>query len=220
MSEIFDCRDPQARAEHVDAAAEALREGKLAVFPTDTVYGIAADAFTPSAVAALLTAKGRGRDKPPPVLIGDVAVLDALATDVSADARALAEEFWPGPLTLILPAQPSLMLDLGDTRGTIALRVPDNDLALELLRATGPLAVSSANITGQDPAVECADAKAQLGDLVAVYLDGGTTPGQIPSTIVDFTLPSPRIVRSGALSAADLGRIVPALAAPDEANSA
>lgn len=190
------------------------------MLPTDTVYGIGADAFMPEAVNALLEAKGRGRHKPPPVLIADVMTMDALATEIPAEARALAEAFWPGPLTLILTAQPSLMWDLGETRGTVALRVPDHEVALELLGRTGPLAVSSANLSGADPAVEAADATAQLGDAVAVYLDAGTAGEQIPSTIVDCTQEVPRVVREGALTLTDLRRIVPGIQGAQPADGA
>lgn len=214
MTDLRDCTDPQAWEPHLAEAATAIGNGNLIVLPTDTVYGIGADAFTPEAVAALLRAKGRDRHKPPPVLIGEVMTMDALATEVSADARALAEEFWPGPLTLILNAQPSLMWDLGETRGTVALRVPDHPCAVELLRRTGPLAVSSANRSGQQPAVECARAAEQLQGAVAVYLDAGATPGQEPSTIVDCTSEVPTILRPGALSREELGRIVPSILGP------
>lgn len=209
MTELRDCTDPGAWQPHLDAATVALGRGAIAVFPTDTVYGIGADAFTPGAVQALLAAKGRGRDKPPPVLIADALTMEALAIDISAEARALAEAFWPGPITLILTAQPTLAWDLGETRGTVALRVPDHPLAQALLKQTGPLAVSSANRTGGAPALRCADAAEQLGDAVAVYLDGGPTPGQVPSTIVDCTSPDPVILRAGALGAEELRAVAP-----------
>jgi tRNA threonylcarbamoyl adenosine modification protein (Sua5/YciO/YrdC/YwlC family) len=176
------------------------------VLPTDTVYGIAADAFTPPAGQALLDAKGRGRQMPPPVLIGDVRTLDGLATDVPAAARALAEAFWPGGLTLIVRAQPSLAWDLGETRGTVALRVPDHETARALLLRTGPLAVSSANRTGSPAAVTAQEAYDQLGDSVAVYLDGGPSETGIASTIVDATslvgdsAAVVRVLREGAVS--------------------
>lgn len=223
MTDQRDCSDPQAWDVHLEQAADALRGGDLVVLPTDTVYGIGADAFTPAAVAALLAAKGRSRQKPPPVLIADAMTMDALATDVPADARALAEAFWPGPLTIILTAQPSLMWDLGETGGTVALRVPDHPCALALLERTGPLAVSSANRTGEEPALECARAAEQLGDSVAVYLDAGRTAGQVPSTIVDCTGGAPVILRAGALSLEDLRAVVPATTLPegeDEASPA
>lgn len=139
---------PSERQASLERASQTLREGGLIVLPTDTVYGIAADAFDPDSVRALLAAKGRGRQMPPPVLVASVAMLDVLGTEISPYARALAEAFWPGALTLIVRAQPSLVWDLGETRGTVALRMPDHEVALELLGSTGPLAVSSANRTG------------------------------------------------------------------------
>jgi len=206
---ITPASDPTTWGPALDEAVNVLSRGGLVVLPTDTVYGIAADAFTPPAVQALLDAKGRGRQMPPPVLIADVRVLDGLATDVPAGARALAEAFWPGGLTLIVRAQPSLAWDLGETRGTVALRVPDHETARALLRRTGPLAVSSANRTGSPAAVTAQDAYDQLGDSVAVYLDGGDAPGQVASSIVDATGPALRLVRAGALSLEQLNEVTP-----------
>nr|WP_223405873.1 L-threonylcarbamoyladenylate synthase [Occultella gossypii] len=200
----------------MDAAVEALASGGLVVLPTDTVYGIAADAFTPKAVAALLRAKGRGRQMPPPVLVGDLNTLDGLATEIPESVRELVTEFWPGPLTVILRAQPSLHWDLGDTNGTVALRMPDDEIALDLLRRTGPLAVSSANRTGNPAAQTAAEAHDQLLRTVKVYLDGGPARGSVPSTIVDATGENLRIVREGALSREDLGAIVPEILDDEE----
>lgn len=197
---VHDTQNEQTRESAIDAATRAIREDRLVVLPTDTVYGIGADAFSASAVAALLEAKGRGRDVPPPVLVGDPAVLMALAAEVPDVAERLADEFWPGPLTLILTAQPSLSWDLGETRGTVALRMPDDDIALELLRRTGPLAVSSANRHGKSAALSVLDAATQLGDAVEVYLDGGPARIGTASTIIDMTVDPPEIVREGALS--------------------
>ena len=183
--------------------------------PTDTVYGIAADAFSPLAVTMLLASKGRGRHMPPPVLIPRINALDGLATEVPGDARALAQAFWPGGLTLILHAQPSLDWDLGDTKGTVALRMPDDELALELLGLTGPLAVSSANRTGQEAAQTASEARMQLAESVEVYLEGGFRPVQgtagIPSTIVDATSTPFRVVRQGAISLERLREVVPSV---------
>ena len=206
---ITPASDPATWGPALDEAVNVLSRGGLVVLPTDTVYGIAADAFTPPAVQALLDAKGRGRQMPPPVLIGDVRTLDGLATDVHAGARALAEAFWPGGLTLIVRAQPSLAWDLGETRGTVALRVPDHETARALLRRTGPLAVSSANRTGSPAAVTAQDAYDQLGDSVAAYLDGGDAPGQVASTIVDATGPTLRLVRAGAIGLEQLNEVTP-----------
>lgn len=199
MQPVLDATDPQTWGPAIDEAVNAISRGGLVVLPTDTVYGIGADAFDRAAVAALLAAKGRGRQMPPPVLVGDVATLDGLATDVPDDARRLAEAFWPGGLTVILRAQPSLQWDLGDTGGTVALRMPDHPAALALLKRTGPLAVSSANKSGSPAAADVADAENQLGAAVAVYLDGGRAPGGVASTIVDATGTTLRIVRAGAV---------------------
>ncbi|WP_347041741.1 L-threonylcarbamoyladenylate synthase [Brachybacterium nesterenkovii] len=196
---VYDTQSENTRDEAITAAVDAVRAGQLIVLSTDTVYGIGADAFDAEAVDALLAAKGRGRNAPPPVLVGDPAVLMALAVDVPEDAERLAEEFWPGPLTLILTAQPSLTWDLGETRGTVALRMPDDEVALELLRRTGPLAVSSANRHGKDAALSVLDAATQLGDHVEVYLDGGPARLGTASTIIDMTVSPPEIVRQGAL---------------------
>ncbi|MFC5263255.1 L-threonylcarbamoyladenylate synthase [Kribbella qitaiheensis] len=208
VSERFDFTGDEL-APAYRAAVDAIEAGDLVVLPTDTVYGIAADAFKADAVQRLLDAKGRGRDMPPPVLISVVESLDALATDVPEAGRKLCEAFWPGPLTVICHAQTSLMWDLGDTQGTVALRVPDHENTRELLSRTGPLAVSSANLSGQPAALDVYDAEAQLLDSVAVFLDGGAVTGGEPSTIVDLTGDVPHVVRIGALSMAQIREIVP-----------
>lgn len=197
---VHDTQNPDTREDALQAAVDAVRAGKLIVLPTETVYGIGGDAFAPDAVAALLDAKGRGRDTPPPVLVGDPAVLLALAVDVPDYVEDLTDAFWPGPLTLILSAQPSLTWDLGETRGTVALRMPDDELALELLRRTGPLAVSSANRHGRPAAQTVLDAATQLGDAVEEYLDGGAARLGTSSTILDATVVPPEIVRVGAVT--------------------
>jgi tRNA threonylcarbamoyl adenosine modification protein (Sua5/YciO/YrdC/YwlC family) len=189
----------EEREAAVEAAAGAVRRGELVVIPTDTVYGLAADAFSHDAVRALLDAKGRGREMPPPVLISAVTTLDALAEDVPDWARTLVEQFWPGPLTLVCRQQGSLMWDLGETRGTVAVRMPDDEVALAVLERTGPLAVSSANLTGRPAATDADAAEEMLGHAVAVIVDAGTSPGGEASTIVDATLPEGRILRLGAL---------------------
>lgn len=218
VSTTYDLTDPEQRADGIARATETLGARGLVVMPTDTVYGVAADAFSPQAVATLLAAKGRGRHMPPPVLIPRPETLQGLATDVPEGAVALAEKFWPGALTLILMAQPSLTWDLGETRGTVALRMPDHPDALELLSQTGPLAVSSANRSGMPAAMSAHQAQDMLGDSVAVYLEGApqteTEPASTdaapseteptepapPSTIVDYTVTPPRVVRAGAIS--------------------
>lgn len=214
MSPLYDCSDETKRQRGVAAAARAIRNGKLIVLPTDTIYGIGADAFTPEAVAALLQAKGRGRDMPVPVLVGSPATLGGVAvTDKTIDA--LVEAFWPGGLTLICRQQPSVRWDLGDTGGTVAVRMPDHEVAVEVLKTTGPLAVSSANITGRPPARTAGDARDQLGDSVAVYLEAGDTGGDTPSTIVDVSGSLPRVLRQGALGLAELQSVVPELQGPE-----
>jgi len=206
----FHTTDVADRATGIAEAALAVQRGQLVVLPTDTVYGIGADAFQPDAVRRLLDAKGRGRDMPPPVLVSSAGTLDALAVGVPAYAQALVDELWPGPLTLVCKQQPSLRWDLGDTRGTVAVRMPDHAVALELLERTGPLAVSSANRTGMDAATDADQAEEMLGESVEVLLDDGPTPGPVPSTIVDATGPTGRLLRAGALSLDRLNEIVAA----------
>jgi len=215
MSSRFDCTNVAERDAGIREAAAALGKGELAVIPTDTVYGLAADAFTPDAVTALLAAKGRGRQMPPPVLVGSRRAAFALVEDVSSSASDLIDEFWPGGLTLVFRSSRSLVWDLGETKGTVAVRMPLHAVALDLLKETGPLAVSSANLSGSPPAVTAADAESQLGDAVSVYLDGGPCPGEIASTIVDVTGPVPKLLRSGAVTVKRLRNVV-ALITNDE----
>ncbi len=209
--------DPASRAEGIAQAQDALSRGEVVVLPTDTVYGIGADAFSPQAVAVLLAAKGRSRAMPPPVLIGRAEVMDALAIDVPEAARALAGAFWPGAMTLILQAQPSLHWDLGETHGTVALRMPADELALDLLGATGPLAVSSANRTGMDAATSVEEAQQMLAESVSVYLDGGARSSSAASTIIDATVTPPRVVRQGALPLAEIQAIEPTVRGIEDA---
>lgn len=215
MSRTFDCSYSGEREEGLAAAVAAIGEGKLIVLPTDTVYGLGADAFSPDAVAGLLQAKGRGRDMPVPVLIGSERTLDGIAMEIPEEARHLVSAFWPGPLTIICRQQPSLRWDLGDARGTVAVRLPQHPLAIELLQATGPLAVSSANVSGRPPATDAADALEQLGNLVEVYLDDGPTAESVPSSIVDVTGDFPRLVREGALSLTVLRSVAPDTEGPE-----
>ena len=209
MATIYDCSDSAELLTGMRLARQAFGMGELIVIPTDTVYGIACDAFNPAAVRRLLDAKGRGPDAPPPVLIPGIPTLDALAESIPEEVRRLVKAFWPGALTVIVPARESLTWDLGETHGTVALRMPDNEIALELLSETGPLAVSSANLTGQPAAMTAQEAHAALGESVSIYLDGGTVglevaPGNdAGSTIVDATGlligKELRIVRHGAI---------------------
>lgn len=198
------------------AAVDAVRAGSVIVLPTDTVYGVGADATSPPAVQRLLDAKNRGRDMPPPVLVAEVAMVRALAANVDERVLALARAFWPGALTLVLRAHDSLRLDLGDRGDTIAVRVPDQAFARELLRRTGPLAVSSANVSGQEAALTVAEAVSQLGDSVAVYLDAGSMAGPVPSTILDLSGDRAQILRPGRITPVELEAVVPGLLPPGD----
>jgi tRNA threonylcarbamoyl adenosine modification protein (Sua5/YciO/YrdC/YwlC family) len=209
VSFTFDCADPDERGSGISSAARAVSSGQLVVLPTDTLYGIGADAFDSRAVAALLAAKERGRDMPVPVLIGAWETLEGLVSYVPPTMRSLVEAFWPGGLTLIVTHAPSLEWDLGDARGTVAVRMPLHPVALELLAETGPMAVSSANKSGHPPAATMAEAQDQLGETVDIYLDGGTCPAGVASTIVDVTSEVPHVVRHGAVDLAALREVVP-----------
>jgi len=216
---LYDCSVDTDLLTGMRLAKVSLQRGELVVLPTDTVYGVAANAFDASAVAALLAAKGRGRQSPPPVLIPSAKTLPGLAADIPEAANLLAEAFWPGALTMILKAQPSLVWDLGETRGTVALRVPNHKIALALLEETGPLAVSSANLTGQPAAKNCPQAADYLGRSVAVYLDAGDSPVGEASTILDLTgldanatdaanAGKIRVVRQGAIAREQIAAVV------------
>lgn len=221
MQRIYDCSVDTDLLTGMRLAKVSLGRHELVVLPTDTVYGIGCDAFSSKGVTALLAAKGRGRQSPPPVLIPNLNTMRALAEFVPQAAVKLAETFWPGALTLILRSQPSLNWDLGDTQGTVALRMPDHKIALALLEEVGPLAVSSANLTGEPAAVTCAQAEQYLGGSVSVYLDGGASPKGESSTILDLTALTPahdldpdsakgliRVVRAGALSSAKIRGVI------------
>ncbi|WP_122818191.1 L-threonylcarbamoyladenylate synthase [Nocardioides pantholopis] len=213
MSERYPTTTDEEREAAVSAATAAVQNGGLIVLPTDTVYGVGADAFDAEAVRSLLKAKGRGREMPPPVLVSSATTLDALAIRVPDWARALVEEFWPGPLTLVCHQQTSLQWDLGDTRGTVAVRMPDHPVALEVLERTGPLAVSSANRTGLPAATDADQAEEMLGESIQVVVDAGASPGGEASTIVDATGERGRVLRRGALSLADLNAVLEPLGA-------
>lgn len=214
MSELYDLSGDADPTEGLAAAATALRDGELVVLPTDTVYGIAADAFSPKAVQWLLTTKGRDRGYPVPVLVGNAGVLAGLVVTPPPDALALTERFWPGPLTIVVTHSPTLAWDLGETGGTVAVRMPAHPLALGLLTQTGPLAVSSANRHQQPPALDAAAARSQFGADVSVYLEAGPSLDAVPSTIVDCTGPHPVVLRAGAIGLDRLQEVVPGLVAP------
>ncbi|PHP53701.1 L-threonylcarbamoyladenylate synthase [Actinomyces ruminis] len=215
----------QSMPEQIARAAAHVAAGGLLSLPTDTVYGLGVRADDADAVARLLAAKGRGRSMPPPVLVADAAQLDGVVAHVPDAARALMDAFWPGALTLVLDAAVGLGWDLGDTGGTIAVRMPDHPVALALLRATGPMAVTSANATGRPPATDAVGVRAAFpgrvvdvadaprpGEMGAVptqilLLDGGPTPGPVPSTIVSLagaTARGPELLREGVITWAQL----------------
>jgi L-threonylcarbamoyladenylate synthase len=227
-SRIYDCSLDTDLLTGMRLAKVSLGRNELVVLPTDTVYGIGCDAFSAKGVTALLAAKGRGPQSPPPVLIPNINTMQALAHEIPEVAMRLAETFWPGALTMILRAQPSLNWDLGETKGTVALRMPDHKIALALLEEVGPMAVSSANLTGKPAATTCQQAETYLGESVQVYLDGGNSPKGEASTILDLTgvvdsyedgeLQTTgliRIVRAGALSADKIRTIAGDLLAKD-----
>jgi L-threonylcarbamoyladenylate synthase len=213
---VFDCSDSDQRQEGIDEAVGAILRGELVVTPTDTVYGVGADAFSASAVDALLAAKGRDRSMPVPVLVGSDHMVEALVDQMSDTARALTSTFWPGALTLVVRHTTHLAWDLGETRGTVAVRMPANDIALELISRTGPLATSSANRSGHPPATNMLDARLQLGASVAVYLDGGPSQDNVASSIVDLTAEVPRLLRAGAIDVGRLRDVAPDLEVPEE----
>ena len=205
--QLFDCNVPAERQRGLTAAARAVRGGDLVVLPTDTVYGIGCDAFSGTAVRSLLAAKRRGPDMPVGVLVGSWTTIDGLVTSVPQSARALIEAFWPGEVSLVLEHAPSLAWDLGSTRGTVMLRMPLHPVALELLREVGPMAVSSANTSGNPPASNVSQAITQLAGTVGVYLDGGPSGDPVASTIVDLTGARPRMLREGGVTAEQIEEV-------------
>ena len=208
MTQTFDTTDEAQRSTGIASAVSAVKNGRLVVLPTDTVYGVGADAFDPGAVTALLAAKGRGRDMPVPVLVGSWQTIDGLAFAVPEAARELIHAFWPGALSLVVQQAPSLQWDLGEGRGKVMVRMPLHPVAIELLREVGPMAVSSANISGRPPAITAEDARRQLGELVGVYLDAGPSQQQAASTIIDLTGPTPHILRGGPVGADEIATVL------------
>ena len=206
---FYDCNDAAVRSAALAAAAHCVSSGQLVVLPTDTVYGIGADAFDAGAIAELLAAKGRGRDMPVPVLVGSWTTIEGLVSAVAQRTWDLIEAFWPGGLTLVVEHAPTLAWDLGDTRGTVAVRMPLHPVAIELLEITGPMGVSSANKSGMPAAMTADEAREQLGDSVAVYLDGGAVSTGVASTIVDVTGEVPKVLRAGAITLDELRTVVP-----------
>ncbi|MBP3089008.1 threonylcarbamoyl-AMP synthase [Corynebacterium sp. sy017] len=208
MSRVYDCADAHTRATGIRTAVSAVKSGRLIVMPTDTLYGLGCDAFDNDAVAKLLSTKRRGPDMPVPVLIGSWDTVRGLVAHYDEQLETLVEAFWPGGLSLVVPQAPSLPWNLGDTRGTVMLRMPLHPVAIEVLRETGPMAVSSANVSGQKPATTVEEAQQQLGAAVNVYLDGGTTPVGVASTIVDLSGDHPVILREGAISKQRIAQVL------------
>jgi tRNA threonylcarbamoyl adenosine modification protein (Sua5/YciO/YrdC/YwlC family) len=216
VTRVFDCSKNDEREAGIGEAASAVLRGELIVLPTDTVYGVGADAFSAAAVDALLAAKGRDRSMPVPVLVSSQAMVDALVEDLPDVARELTEKFWPGALTLVVRHTTHLAWDLGETRGTVAVRMPAHDVTVEVISRTGPLATSSANRSGHPPATTLLDARLQLGAAVSVYLDGGPSGDTIASSIVDVTGDTPRILRTGAIDLEQLRDVAPDVEEPSD----
>ena len=208
QGQIYNCADASEREEGMALAVKAAKSGRLVVMPTDTLYGLGCDAFDNDAVASLLSTKHRGPDMPVPVLVGSWDTVKGLVASLDDTAQTLIEAFWPGGLSIVVPQAPSLPWNLGDTRGTVMLRMPLHPIAIELLREVGPMAVSSANISGQTPPTTAIAAKQQLGKAVTVYLDGGEAEVGKPSTIIDLSGSHPYLLREGALSAEQIGEVI------------
>jgi len=196
----------------IEIAAQVLREGGLVVFPTDTVYGVGAAVDRPDAVARLYVAKGRPLDKPIPVLIADLDLLEKLAREVTPEVQLLAQHFWPGALTIVVPAQPWLPREIVRETGAVGLRMPDHPVALAIIRAAGgAVATTSANRSGENEACTVEEAIGALGDAVDLYTDGGRTPGGIPSTVVAFERSRLVVLRRGALPVEVIGEVLRSL---------
>ncbi|MCS4534874.1 L-threonylcarbamoyladenylate synthase [Corynebacterium sp. HS2168-gen11] len=208
MSRIYDCSDPDSRKQGIKAAASTVGDGRLVVLPTDTLYGLGCDAFNIKAVERLLKTKNRGPDMPVPVLVGSWETARGLVHSYDNQLRTLIEAFWPGALSIVVPQAPSLVWNLGDTRGTVMIRMPLHAVAIELLRETGPMAVSSANISGQAPATTAQAAHDQLRGNVDVYLDGGEADQGVASSIIDLSGNTPRLLREGAITAERIAEVL------------
>jgi L-threonylcarbamoyladenylate synthase len=187
----------------IPRALEILRTGNLVAFPTDTVYGVGGLAFDGKAVESIYVAKDRPIEKAIPVLISDLDDLEKVGTNIPETARRLASRFWPGPLTILVSKQLTLPESVSAT-STVGVRVPDHEVARRLLRAAGPMAVTSANISGGQNPVTAQEVHEQLGGRIPLIIDGGRTPGGVPSTLVDCTGKEIRILRDGPISLAEL----------------
>jgi L-threonylcarbamoyladenylate synthase len=191
----------------IPTALEILRDGGLVAFPTDTVYGVGALPRHPQAIARLYEVKGRSQEKAIPILLGEAAEMDQIAVSVSEMAYRLARHFWPGPLTLVVPKHASLPEEISST-STVGVRMPDHPATLALLHQTGPLAVTSANLSGNPSCVTARQVLEQIGGRFPLLLDGGRAPGGISSTVVDCTGLQPRILRQGPISLAEIEEVL------------
>jgi L-threonylcarbamoyladenylate synthase len=196
---ILTTQDPEA----ISNAFEIIKSGGTIAFPTDTVYGLAVDPFNPQAINRIYAIKERSMEKAIPILIGDFQQLESLVSEINESAKILAQNFWPGPLTLILPKIPDLPGELSQYP-TIGIRMPNHEFAINLLRRTGPLATTSANISGDANPKTGLDVLSQLGGRIDLLLDGGETPGAIPSTVIDISSKPIRLLREGPISRSDL----------------
>jgi L-threonylcarbamoyladenylate synthase len=201
-TEILTAADPDALRHAVDV----LHYGGLVAFPTDTVYGVGALAFHPDAVMRLYTVKGRSAEKAIAVLVGREADLAQVASELTPAARRLAARFWPGSITLVVPKHRGLP-DAVSSLPTVGVRMPDHDLARQLLTLAGPMAVTSANRSGEPNSLTAADVLAHLNGRIELLIDGGRVRGGVPSTVVDCTAPAPQVLREGPITAADIAAV-------------
>lgn len=202
MEDILDVSGDH-RVDAVARAGAALRDGEIVVLPTDTLYGVAADAFNQQGTRRVFVAKERRRHAPLPVFVRSPKQLPGICAALPSGAEELMAAYWPGPLTIVVAAQSGLHWDLGDDQGVVAVRMPLDDVALDVVREVGPLAVTGANRSGQPPATTAMEAREQLGSVVRFYLDDGPRTRQVPSTIVDLTRREPKVLREGAITTAD-----------------
>ena len=195
------------QSDAIPRALKILRNGGLVAFPTDTVYGVGAFAFDEVAVESIYHAKDRPVEKAIPILIGTSNDLEKVALGIPSMASKLAACFWPGPLTLVIPKHPELP-DVVSSTPTVGVRVPDHSIARALLTAVGPMAVTSANISGQDSPQTAGDVFRQLNGRIPLILDGGGTPGGVPSTVVNCLGTEPIILREGPITTKEIQSVL------------
>jgi L-threonylcarbamoyladenylate synthase len=203
QTKILQANDPTA----IPHAVDVLHHGGLVAFPTDTVYGLGAWPFDPKMLERLFVVKGRNHTKAIAVLLGQASDLDRVSLSPNETARRLAKALWPGPVTLIVPRHPGLPESIAPS-ATIGVRIPDHPIALKLLQMTGPLAVTSANLSGKSNALTARQVNTQLKNRIHLILDGGRTPGGVPSTVVDCTTSQPKILRPGPITLAKLEAVL------------